>query len=584
MNPALSAQVNLDHKLIKNSTNQHTSLRGVKLLLARLAYFALFILLAGVYILGLPSQFAYSTSGFVGVTATVSQSGEVILLPLPNQQAAKAGIRAGDVLLAIDGVPIEEITPRTTLFKTIMGPVGTPITLDVRTQDGSVRAYTLTRDVQIFEDLGISPTAYALYFTLLDSLIFIGFTLPALIIYRKKSADWLGMFVSLTLILIAVNNTGEMPALISNHPQWWWINRPISQLFYVAFFLLLFIFPDGKFVPTWTRTVGVFSLLWSGLNFLPVPYRSWPVIAFPLTVIGIILPIIGIYAQTYRYRKVSTQQERQQTKWVIFGLTLATLGLYAYMIPQMILNQLQQPSPVTFTYRLIGQTLFQLTLLAVPVTFMISMLRYRLYDIDLIINRTLVYVPLTAILAGQYSASISLSQRLFIAFTGQKSDTAIVLTTLFLASVFTPLKNFLQSKVDKYFKENPDPHKQLEGFARQFEKRVFPVETAVVARQLLEAAFRAFDPTSAAVYWTNEPNAVPLHVTVNWDNQAQIEVPLRKPGNGNILGRLSLGPRKNGDEYSYRDLQSLYHTAQIMTAVIMHDQGLAERFKNNDPV
>ncbi len=85
-------------------------------------------------------------------------------------------------------------------------------------------------------------------------------------------------------------------------------------------------------------------------------------------------------------------------------------------------------------------SLWWLTLSIIPVTLSVAVLRYRLYQIDLIINRALVYGALTAILAGLYSASISLFQKVFIALTGEKSDAAIVLTTLILASTFTPIK------------------------------------------------------------------------------------------------------------------------------------------------
>ena len=78
--------------------------------------------------------------------------------------------------------------------------------------------------------------------------------------------------------------------------------------------------------------------------------------------------------------------------------------------------------------------------------------RYRLYNIDSLINRALVYIPLTGILAGVYTAGVVLFQRIFVAVTGNTSDAAIVLATLVLASVFTPVKNSLQTFVDKRFK------------------------------------------------------------------------------------------------------------------------------------
>lgn len=94
-----------------------------------------------------------------------------------------------------------------------------------------------------------------------------------------------------------------------------------------------------------------------------------------------------------------------------------------------------------------------------PIAIGIAILRHRLYDIDVIINRALVYVPLTAIVAGIYTASIAISQRV-LAATGQNSDIGIVLTTLVVVIVFTPIKNAVQATVDRRFKDVPTPPEQ----------------------------------------------------------------------------------------------------------------------------
>jgi putative oligomerization/nucleic acid binding protein len=85
----------------------------------------------------------------------------------------------------------------------------------------------------------------------------------------------------------------------------------------------------------------------------------------------------------------------------------------------------------------------------IPTATGIAILRYRLYEIDIIINRTLVYAALTAVLAGVYTAAVAFFQRLFVAVTGESSDVAIVLTLFVLATVFTPLKNALQANADR---------------------------------------------------------------------------------------------------------------------------------------
>src|SRR5438045_6240353 len=99
-----------------------------------------------------------------------------------------------------------------------------------------------------------------------------------------------------------------------------------------------------------------------------------------------------------------------------------------------------------------SQILALIAVTALPTAAGIAILRYRLYEIDIIINRTVVYVSLTAVLAGVYTAAVALFQRAFVAVTGQGSDIAIVMTLFVLATVFTPIKNTLQSNADRYLK------------------------------------------------------------------------------------------------------------------------------------
>jgi len=125
-------------------------------------------------------------------------------------------------------------------------------------------------------------------------------------------------------------------------------------------------------------------------------------------------------------------------------------------VPQMI-DLVPRPSTSQgVLYMLASRTILYVCLLMTPVAYAISITRYRLWDIDIIINRALVYVPLTGIVAGLYAASTAFLQKLFLTFTGQQSDAAIVLTTLIIASTFTPIKNGLQRIVDKRFKPAPD--------------------------------------------------------------------------------------------------------------------------------
>ncbi|RPI25062.1 MAG: GAF domain-containing protein [Chloroflexota bacterium] len=305
---------------------------------------------------------------------------------------------------------------------------------------------------------------------------------------------------------------------------------------------------------------------------LPTPYRpfSWPYFLGDLA--DLALYGTGIYAQIYRYRYISNPGERLQTKWVVFGMAVAYLGLYAYYLPQLFLPTLQEPSLITFRYRIVGQPLAYLAMLILPVAFTFSILRYRLYDIDIILNRTLVYVPLTGILAGLYSASIALSQRLFIAATGEKSDAAVVLTTLVLASAFTPIKNSLQSKVDVRFKEAPDPSKKMKAFAEGVVSRIFYVDPREITRKMLEEAIQAFEAKSGAVYWRKSGELELLHASREWDGDARFSVPLIAREGDAILGLISLSRRRNGSEYTDRDRRALEEAAHEVAQAIEQDR------------
>ena len=253
---------------------------------------------------------------------------------------------------------------------------------------------------------------------------------------------------------------GQVMAWLGGWPQ-------DTGLFLILSFLPL-LFPDGT-LPSrrwrgvaWLAAggitlVGIFDALHPGpvSSRLSVPNPLGTAAVVPLAELLndpiILATVIACGASVLvRFRRAKGD-ERQQLKWFAYAAALATglfigfalLGLLGIVIPDEV-----------------HDSLLVLAIAAFPVATGIAILKYRLYNIDLLINRTLVYVPLTGILAGLYSASIALFQRLFQATTGEKSDAAIVLTTLILASSFTPIKNSLQTVVDRRFKEAPDPDRE----------------------------------------------------------------------------------------------------------------------------
>ena len=239
-----------------------------------------------------------------------------------------------------------------------------------------------------------------------------------------------------------------------------WVDMPGIAV--VALFLPL-LFPDGHLPSARWRPAGYFAtgvvvVAVAVATIAPATYASagYPSIRNPIGLdqyraafdvvdsimqpLLLVLVVIGALALFDRVRHANAD-ERQQLKW--FGYAGA-LVLAAFLI-----EAAARALPSVASLRLASDAVALLALTALPAAVGIAILRYGLYDIDLIINRTLVYVLLTGVLAGVYTGAVALFQRLFVAMSGQGSDLAIVMTLFVVATVFTPVKNTLQEHVDR---------------------------------------------------------------------------------------------------------------------------------------
>lgn len=552
------------------SSAERTRLHGSKLWLARSAYVVLLLAVVSLFLAGLEAQYRFAADGYVGISISYNPQGELVLTPLPGLAAEEAGIRAGDVLLGVDNRPVAPFTPRAELQRGLIGPIDKPVRLEVRQANGELRTFEVNRDARIIEQLGLSPNSYALYVILLDVLVFVGFLVPALIISVQKSDDWLALFLSATLLTLATGNTGEVVAfaLLLNSP-WWFVIPTQGVLYNILVLMLLFVFPNGSFVPRWTRIALGVGIVWAVLKQLPAPYNPLyqPLYLGNLFDLGIFG--LGIYAQVYRYRYVATPVERLQTKWVVFGMAVAFVGLYAYNLPQFLVPALQEPSVPTFQFRLVGQAFASITLIVLAASILFSIQRYRLYDIDLIINRTLVYVPLTAILAGIFAVSSDLSKRFFLQLLGGETEASALFATLVIVITFEPIKDGIQKRVDKLFKRLPDPEKNLEAFMERVQTRVYPAEVVPLTRNLLEEAVQGFQAQGGAVY-LNE-SATPIHAARGWNGNRVLEMPIRSAEKNPSFGTLALGAPRGGQGYSRRNRTLLERAVRLVAQALEQD-------------
>jgi hypothetical protein len=176
------------------------------------------------------------------------------------------------------------------------------------------------------------------------------------------------------------------------------------------------------------------------------------------TMVATVLVVAAALSVFMRLRRAKGV-ERQQIKWFAYAAAATVMGLVlAYIIPDVI--------DVPLWFERIGHAIFLLLIPAIPISIGIAILRYRLYDIDLLINRTLVYGSLTVTLVALYFGGIVVLQRVFVVLTGQQSTLAVVASTLLIAALFTPLRRRIQSFIDRrFYRSKYDARKTLEAFS-----------------------------------------------------------------------------------------------------------------------
>ena len=159
----------------------------------------------------------------------------------------------------------------------------------------------------------------------------------------------------------------------------------------------------------------------------------------------------GTAAQIYRYRRVSNAVQRQQTKWIVFGLVGALTGFLLYQSTLLLLPSTESGVP-RLLHILIGVPIYHLFILLVPFCMGVSILRFRLWDIDFLINRSLVYLILSGIFIGIYLLSVVIfSQLLRVTIGGPQTQVATILSTLLIAVLFSPLRSRVQNGIDRRF-------------------------------------------------------------------------------------------------------------------------------------
>jgi hypothetical protein len=318
-------------------------------------------------------------------------------------------------------------------------------------------------------EIGLSAGGYALYNVILDTVFVSVFAAVAIVIFWRRSDDPMALLVATMLVV-----WGPLNGLLVLTPSATEGMYPVLQMTlgttltfvgYMTWMLFFYLFPSGRFVPRWTRWLALCWVLFSG-SWLFVPLvgpPSWPPVLFNATV----LVLWGSFpvAQLYRYVRVSDRTQRQQTKWVVFGVAVAVVGVLTTIFT---VGASVDLPPRQVGSKMLSMLLMDAFVLLIPLSIGVAVLRARLFDIDVVINRTLVYGSLTALLIAFYFGGVATTQTTFRALTGQEEQPqlAIVVSTLVIAALFNPLRRRIQSFIDRrFYRRKYDARQTLEAFS-----------------------------------------------------------------------------------------------------------------------
>lgn len=303
--------------------------------------------------------------------------------------------------------------------------------------------------------------AWRLGFVVITAVLYLGLSL--LLLLRRRD-DPMALLFTIGLALFGIA-AADLPYVLE---QWGVLGERLAYgLSVLAYGLLMFLvvlFPNGRFVPRWTRWIGIVGVVLVVYAAFIVPNPTRPPAPHIVAMISLLFAA-EVVGQVYRYRQVATAVQRQQTKWVLWAIILN-------LVYQVSLNVIYANPVVNgldgrgMLFSLLRTTTLTLVTALVPLSLTAAIMRYRLWDIDLIIRRTVQYVVVTAVLSLIYFASIVLLQSLFETVIGSESPLVIVLSTLLIAALFAPLRRRAQNTIDRrFFRQKYDAQQVLADFA-----------------------------------------------------------------------------------------------------------------------
>jgi signal transduction histidine kinase len=407
-------------------------------------------------------------------------------------------------------------------------------------------------DVQALQSMGLSVDFYAMGMVVVSLLFQFSYALVGILIFWRRSEYTIALLTSFSLMMLPF---GFAYLTLQALPSTWsWSIPFLNSLGNASVLLCAYVIPDGRFAPRWIRWVALVMLgYWIAVALVP----SWELgRSLPSLVLFCGFCIGAVLVQVYRYRHVSTPRQRQQTKWLIFGISIAVASnIAARLLYYFVLLPLLGGSPLAAALEL---TLIMLSLLVIPATFGIALFFSHLWDIDIIINRTLVYGALTASAVGIYVLVVGgLGELLQV----RGNLVLSLLATGLIAVLIQPLHSRLQRAVNHLlYGERDEPYKVISRLGQRLEATLAP---EAVLPTIVETVTGALKLPYAAISLKQDGEDV---IAASSGRAADELTRLPLVYQREHLGELLLAPRARGETFSSADralLADLAHQAGI---------------------
>lgn len=398
-------------------------------------------------------------------------------------------------------------------------------------------------EADVLAGWGLSVPAYALAMLGVSVLPVLAFTALGLVMLARlypQPRSYLYALMPVTMPILAITS---FDVVIAAYPG---LTVPVQLMVILGHLLLVtfaLISPRGRFEPRWTAVlpvvaafIGVYSAFFADRLTLPV--------AQPYAILLLVISVIILY----RYRRLFNDTERRQVKWVILGLLVFFAGVplwtYTFEIATPAAGQ------DTLLTLLGGWTLLMLMTLVLPATIFVAIFRYQLWDIDLVINRTLVYGGLTAGIVGVYALVVG---GLGALLQARGNFLLALLATGLIAVLFQPARERLQRAVNRLmFGERDDPYAVLSGLGRRLQESAAPAEALAAIATTITRSLKL--PYAAIEVET--PGGEYRVIAADGRRPPQLrEWPLRYQGQ--VIGRLLVAPRAPGESFVVRETQLL---------------------------